>query len=116
MLRKLDFFRFELFVNSSATDIVFETAQAQQLKQQLRSALVAGQWRGDTTLTLPLFWRRSTVSPVFFGRYPRSSLHSFVPPPPCPVPNKPPRFCGRKAKWSKETSEPAWPSGKALGW
>ena len=26
----------------------------------------------------PLFWRRSTVSPVFFGWYPRSSLHSFV--------------------------------------
>ena len=39
---------------------------ARQLKQQLRSALVAGQWRGDTALTLPLFWRRSTVSPVFF--------------------------------------------------
>ena len=34
------------------------------------------------------------VSPAFFGRYPRSSLHSFVPPPP------PPPFCGRKAKWS----------------
>ena len=59
------------------------TAQARQLKQQLRSALVAGQWRGpDTALTLPLFWRRSTVSSVFFGRYSRTSLHSFVPPPP----------------------------------
>ena len=55
-----------------------------RLKQQLRGALVAAQWRGDTALTLPLFWRRSTVSPVFFGRYPRSCLHSFVlrPPPP----------------------------------
>ena len=41
----------------------------------------------------------TTVSPVFFGRYPRSSLHSFVPPP-VPVPNKPSRFCGRKAKWT----------------
>ncbi len=51
-----------------------DSVQAQQLKQQLRSAQVAGQWRGDTTLTLPLFWRRSTVSPVFFGRFPRSSL------------------------------------------
>ena len=69
-MRKLDFFRFELFLNSSATDIV----QARQLKQQLRSALVAGHWRGDTALTLPLFWRRSTVSLVFFGRFPRSSL------------------------------------------
>ena len=47
---------------------------AQQLKQQLHSAQVAGQWRGDTALTLPLFWRRSTVSLVFFGRFPRSSL------------------------------------------
>ena len=46
------------------------------LAQQLRSTLVAAQWRGDTTLTLPLFWRRSTVSPVFLGRYPRSSPHS----------------------------------------
>ena len=50
-LRKLDFFRFELFklfVNSSATDITTVTAQTQQLKQQLRGAQVAGQWRGDT--------------------------------------------------------------------
>ena len=79
-----------------------DSAQTQQLKEQLRSAQVAGQWRGDTALTLPLFWRRSTVSPVSFGRYPRSSLHSFVPsspppPPPVPVPNKPPRFRTRKA-------------------
>ena len=71
----------------------------------LRSALVAEQWRGDTALTFPLFWRRPTVSPVFFGRYPRSSLHSFVlfppPHPRPPPPNKPPLFCGRKAKWSR---------------
>ena len=72
-----------------------------QLKQQLRSALAAAQWRGDTALTLPSFWRRSTVSPVFFGRYPRSSLHSLVLFPPVPVPNKQPRFCGRKATWSR---------------
>ena len=33
-LRKLDFFRFELFLNSSATDIVLVTlAQGRQLKQ-----------------------------------------------------------------------------------
>ena len=86
---KLDFFRFELFLNSSATDnVLSDSAQARQLKQQLRTALVAGRWRGDTALTLPLFWRRSTVSPVFFGRYPRSSLHFFVPPPlPPPSPS-----------------------------
>ena len=86
-LRKLNFSCFELFLNSSATDIVFVSAPARQLKQQLRGAQVAGQWRGDTALTLPLFWRRSTVSPVFFGRYPRSSLHIFVPPSPDPPPH-----------------------------
>ena len=90
----------------------YDSAQARQLKQQLRSALVAGQWRGDTALTLPLFWRRSTVSPVFFGQYPRSSLHSFVPFPSVPVSNKPLRFCGRKAKWSFQLHEAVWPSGK----
>ena len=57
---------------------------AQHLKQQLHSALVAVQWQGDTALTLPLFWRQSTVSPVFFRWYPWSILHSLVlfPPPP----------------------------------
>ena len=65
------------------------------------NCVVPGQWRGDTALTLPLFWRRSTVSPVFFGRYPWSSLHSVVLFPPIPVPNKPPRFCGCKAIWSR---------------
>ena len=34
-----------------------DSAKARQLKQQSRSAQVAGQWRGDTALTLPLFWR-----------------------------------------------------------
>ena len=33
-----------------------------------------GNGEGTPPLTLPLFWRRSTVSPVFFGRFPRSSL------------------------------------------
>ena len=42
--------------------------------------------RGDTTLTLPLFWWQSMVSPDFFGQYPRSSLHSFIPSPPSPSP------------------------------
>ena len=70
---------------SFASGCLCDSARAGQLKQQLRSALVAAQWRGDTAIALPLFWRRSTVSPVFFGRYPRSSLQSFVPPPPPPL-------------------------------
>ena len=64
---------------------------AQQLKEQLHSAQVAGQWRGDTVLTLPLFWRRSTVSPVFFGRFPRSSQS------PCPLPTLSPSLIGHPA-------------------
>ena len=62
---------------------------ARQLKQQLRGALIVAQWRGDTALTLPLFWRRSTVYPVFFGWCPRSSLHSLVLSPPSPPPLSP---------------------------
>ena len=101
-LRKLDF---GLLLNSSATDNIVLIAQ--QLKPQLRSARVTAQWRGDTALTFPLFWRWSTVSPVFFGRYPRSSLHSLVRPfpPPCPVPDKQPHFCGRKTIWSRIITE-----------
>ena len=83
-----------------------DSAQARQLKQQLRGALVAGQWRGDTTLTLPFFWRRSTVSPVFFGAVSavEPSLFRHPPPRPCPVPNKPSRFCLRKAKCTTTTT------------
>ena len=82
-----------------------ESAQARQMKQQLRSALVAGQWRGDTALTFPLFWRRSTVSPVFLGAISavEPSLFRRPPPPPVPVPNKPSRFCGHKAKCTQST-------------
>ena len=48
---------------------------AQQLKQQLRSTLVA----------YFLFWRWSTASSVFPGRCARSSHSLFIPPPfPCP--------------------------------
>ena len=75
-----------------------DSAQAQQLKQQLRSAQVAGQWRGDTALTRPLFWRRSTASPVFFWRFPRSSLHSV------PDTNRPSRLRGRQATWKQAFS------------
>ena len=53
---------FKLLLNSGATDIVLVTLQ---LKQQLRGTLVAAQWRGDTALTLPLFWRRFSASSVF---------------------------------------------------
>ena len=71
---------------------------AQQLKEQLRSAQVAGQWRGDTALTLPSFWRRSTVSPVFFGLFPRSSLSLSR-----PLPTLSPSLIGQLASGRKAT-------------
>ena len=109
-LQKLGFFRFGLFLNSSATDIVPCDCLAQSLKQQLRGALVAVQWRGDTALTLPLFWRRSTISPVFSGgirglAFTLSALFPLV-----PVRNKQPRFCGRKAAWPRNADPSTTPS------
>ena len=73
---------------------------AQHLKQQLRSTLVATQWRGDTALTFSVVLAavhgllglpgRSAVEPsLFLLFYP--SPHP--PPSPVPVPNKPSRFC-----------------------
>ena len=61
---------------------------AQQLKEQLRSALTATQWGGDTALTLWLFWRRSTASSVFrVGARGRAfTLSPPYPPPPTPRP------------------------------
>ena len=68
-----------------------DSAQARQLKQQSRSAQVAGQWRGNTALTLPLFWRRSTVSPVFSGGFRGRANH------PVPFPTLSPSLIGHPA-------------------
>ena len=66
---------------STAVQRPCDSAQTQQLKQQLRSTLVAAQWRGNTALTLPLFWRRSTASSVFrVGA--RGRTFTLSPPPP----------------------------------
>ena len=97
-LRKLDFFRFGLFLNSSATDIVLvilpgtavETAIAQCTS---RCAMTRGH-RLNTSIVLAavhglsgLFRAVSAVEPSL----------SRPPPPPSPRPS---RFCGRKAKRS----------------
>ena len=78
------------------------------------NALVAAlqSWRGDTALTLPLFWRRSSVSPGSFpqiGRYPTPgrAVHSlvlFLPVSPSRPKKQPPRLLsvsGRKARSSR---------------
>ena len=93
-LRKLDFrFYFKLLLNSGETDIVLVTLPSTAVEAAiLRSTLVAAQWRGDTTLTLPLFWRRSTASSVFrVGARGRAFTLSppSLPPPPPPRPPPP---------------------------
>ena len=82
-LRKLDFFRFELFLNSSA--------------------LVAAQWRGDaalinTSIVLAAVHGLSGLFRAVSAVEPEFTLSSSSAP--VPVPNKQPRFCGRKAIWS----------------
>ena len=42
------------------------TLSSTAVERAIAQCTVAGQWRGDTALTLPLFWRRSTVSPGLF--------------------------------------------------
>ena len=65
-LWKLDFFCFSCYSTAALRTLSLWLCPARQLKQQLRSStLVATQWRGDTALTLPLFWRRSTAYLVF---------------------------------------------------
>ena len=61
-----------------------------QLKQHLRGTLVATQWRG-------LHWCWSTASSVFRVGARDRATHSSSLPRLVPIPNKPLRFCGRKA-------------------
>ena len=102
-LRKLDFFRIRLFLNSSATDIVFVTLPSTAVETAIvrctsRCAMARGHSH-NTSIVLAavhglsgLFRAVSAVEPSFF----RPHTH----PHPVPVPNKPSRFCGRKAKWT----------------
>ena len=89
-----------------------DSAQPRQFKQQLRSALVAAQWRGghrlNTFIVLAAVHGLSglfrVISAVEFSLFrPLPPPPTPPPPPPVPVPNpnKQPRFCGRKAKWSR---------------
>ena len=69
-LRKLDFFCFSCSSTAVLQTLSLWLCSAQQLKLQLRSTLVATQWRGPYcfNISLSLFWRRSTASSVFlFG-------------------------------------------------
>ena len=67
---------------------------------------------GNGEGTLPLFWRRSTVSPVFFGRFPRSSQS------PCPLSHSVPSLIGHPAsvdvKQHKRKKKDPEPPGQSL--
>ena len=104
-MRKLDFFRFGLFLNSSATDIVSVTLPSTAVETAIaqctsRWAMARGH-RLNNSIVLAavhglsgLFRAVSAVEPSF-------SFSFFPPSPPLPIPNKQPRFCGRKAIWSR---------------
>ena len=88
-------------LNSGATDIVFETLPSTAVETaaaQCTSRCAMARGRSlNTSIVLAavhglsgLFRAVSAVEP---------SLSRPLPPHPVPVPNKQPRFCGRKAKW-----------------
>ena len=105
-LRNLGSFRFGLFLNSSATDIVFVTLPSTAVETAIaqctsRWAMARGH-RLNNSIVLAavhglsgLFRAVSAVEPSLFRPLPPP------PPTPVPVPNKHPRFCGRKAKCSR---------------
>ena len=70
LLRQLS----KLFANSGAMDIVLVTLSSTAVERAIAQCTSRWAMARGHRLTLPLFWRRSTVSPVFFGRFPRSSL------------------------------------------
>ena len=119
-LRKLDFFRFRLFLNSSATDIVlvtlpstaFETAIA---RCSSRCAMTRGHHLNNSFVLAAvhglsgLFRAVSAVEPSRSRPPPRPT------PLPVPVRNKQPRFCGRKATWSRGAQDATPTFHTALG-
>ena len=100
-LSKLDFFRFGLFLNSSATDIVLVTLPSTAVETAIawctsHCAIVRGRCLNISIVLAAvhglsgLFWAVSAVEPSL----------SCPLPPLVPVPNEQPRFSGRKAAWS----------------
>ena len=95
-----------VLLNSSATDIVFVTLPSTAV--ETATAQCTSRWamarehRLNTSTILVAVHGLSGL----FRRYPRSSLHAFVRP---PAPDKPSRFCGRKAKCTHTHTELAHP-------
>ena len=105
------FFRFGLFLNSSATDIVLVTQRSTAVETATarctssRCAAMARGHRLNTSIVLAavhglsgLFRAVSAVEPSVFRHHPPTPPH-----PPVPVPNRPTRLCGRKATLNQQT-------------
>ena len=103
-----DFFRFELFLNSSATDIVLVTLPKHG---SLNSNCAVHKSLGNGEGTPPKHFHCSGGGPrslrSFSGGI-RNQAFTLSPSAPrlhtVPVPNKQPRFCGREAIWSRSGS------------
>ena len=85
--------------NSCATDIVFVTLLRTAVKAAISGVhqFIASHWRGPHCLNVVVLAVVHGPLGFFEGRSARTSHSLFPPPPPFPVPNKPSRFCGRKA-------------------
>ena len=94
------------------------TASHSSSKPQLRSTLVASQWRCPHCLNIVvLAVVHGLLGLLRAGLRGRAThYHPPHPPAPFPVPNKQSHFCGRKATCFITyviSREPVWPSGKA---
>ena len=97
-LRKLDFFCFSCSSTAVLRTLSLWLCTAQQLKQQLRSTLVAAQWRDPRhCLNIVCCSGGGPRPPRSFrvGVRGHASKSFSLPHRPVPVPNKPYGFCGR---------------------
>ena len=121
-LRKLDFFRFGLFLNSSATDIVLVILPSMAVEAAI--AQCTSRWAMARGHRLNRHFHCSGGGPrslrSFSGgiRGRAFTLSSPPPPPPPPSPSLISHLASVDVNQNvlDRVCEPVWPSGKALGW
>ena len=107
-LRKLDFYRFGLFLNSSATDIVFVTLPSTAVETAIAQCTSRCPMARGHRLNTSIVLAAVHVSLRSFSGGIRGRAFTLSSPyPPVPIPNKQPRFCGRKAIWSRSQQLPS---------
>ena len=102
-LRQLDFFRFGLFINSSAMDTVLVTLPSTAVETARCTMPMARGHRLNTAIVLAEVHGLSSLFQAVSAVMPSLSCPPLPPHPHIPIPYcyKQPCFCGRKAKWSR---------------